>query len=79
MAAYEVAESVMNNNGSRQQGDQKIVEKSPNFSKGSPTVSKPKKTKISTTKLNLKAQTKYLHQTTFETLKFDFKPCFETT
>jgi hypothetical protein len=42
------------------QGDQKIRKKSPNFSKNSPKVAEPKKSpKISTTKLNLKAQNIY--------------------
>jgi hypothetical protein len=59
-------------------GDQKIGKKiRPIFQKVAKTVSKPKKAKISTTKLKLKAQNIYIKpllkpQNTFN------KPCFET-
>ncbi len=51
------------------QGDQKILKNAQCFKKVAQTVYKPKKDKISTTKLNLKAP-KHVHQTHFETLKY---------
>jgi hypothetical protein len=47
--------------GVAKQGDQKIIKKYlPNFSKNSPKSQDVKKAKISTTKLNLKAQNIYI-------------------
>jgi hypothetical protein len=43
-----------------EQGDQKFWKKLPSFSKSSPKVSKPKKAKVSKTKLKLKVQNIYI-------------------
>ena len=47
----------------------------PIFQKVAQTISKPKKVKISKNKAQLESQ-KYLHQTTFETLKYLQKTMF---
>jgi hypothetical protein len=49
----------------------------PIFQKVAQTVSKPKKAKNTQYKAQLE-KPKHLHQTTFETLKYYNKPCFET-
>jgi hypothetical protein len=54
----------------------RFEKKLPNFSKSSPNRLHDKKAKISTTKLNLKAQNIYIKQTTFKTLKYQQQTMF---